>query len=35
MSLPPHVQWRYDYHPEKGSQEEELIQVLQNPREWV
>ncbi|WP_435624164.1 oxygen-dependent coproporphyrinogen oxidase [Flagellimonas sp.] len=35
MSLPPHVQWRYDHNPEKGSQEEKLIQVLQNPREWV
>jgi len=35
MSLPPHVQWRYDHHPKPGSDEEKLIQVLQNPREWV
>lgn len=35
MSLPPHVQWRYDHHPEKGSEEERLIDILQNPREWV
>ena len=35
MSLPPHVQWRYDHQPEKGSQEEKLIQVLQHPKEWV
>ncbi len=35
MSLPPHVQWRYDHHPEKGSDEEKLIQVLQKPKEWV
>lgn len=35
MSLPPHVQWRYDYHPEKGSVEENLIEVLQNPKNWV
>lgn len=35
MSLPPHVQWVYDHHPEKGSEEEKLIEVLQNPREWV
>ena len=35
MSLPPHVQWRYDYHPEKGSEEEKLEQVLKNPKEWV
>ena len=35
MSLPPHVQWVYDHHPEKGSEEEKLIQVLQHPKEWV
>jgi coproporphyrinogen III oxidase len=35
MSLPPHVQWVYDHCPEKGSEEEKLIQVLQNPKDWV
>ena len=35
MSLPPHVQWRYDHHPERGSEEEKLIAVLKHPREWV
>lgn len=35
MSLPPHVQWVYDHHPEAGSPEEKLIQVLENPRNWV
>lgn len=35
MSLPPHVQWKYDHHPEKGSDEEKLIQVLQKPKDWV
>ncbi|WP_339711264.1 oxygen-dependent coproporphyrinogen oxidase [uncultured Kriegella sp.] len=35
MSLPPHVQWRYDHHPEAGSEEERLLKVLQNPKEWV
>lgn len=35
MSLPPHVQWRYDHHPETGSEEERLVQVLKNPRAWV
>jgi coproporphyrinogen III oxidase len=35
MSLPPHVQWVYDHHPEVGSEEEKLITVLQNPIEWV
>lgn len=35
MSLPPHVQWRYDYKPKAGSEEEKLIAILQKPREWV
>jgi coproporphyrinogen III oxidase len=30
MSLPPHVQWVYDHHPEVGSEEEKL-KVLENP----
>jgi coproporphyrinogen III oxidase len=34
MSLPPHVQWVYDHHPEAGSDEEKLIQVL-DPRDWI
>ncbi len=35
MSLPPHVQWVYDHHPEKGSEEERLINVLKKPKDWV
>lgn len=35
MSLPPQVQWRYDFHPEPGSEEERLLKVLKMPREWV
>lgn len=35
MSLPPVVQWKYDHHPEPGSEEERLIKVLQQPKEWV
>tara|TARA_R110000772_G_scaffold51843_10_gene118986 strand:+ start:1872 stop:2774 length:903 start_codon:yes stop_codon:yes gene_type:complete len=35
MSLPPHVQWVYDHHPETGSEEEKLINALQNPKNWV
>lgn len=35
MSLPPHVQWRYDYQPEEGSEEAKLLAVLKNPKEWV
>jgi coproporphyrinogen III oxidase len=35
MSLPPKVQWVYDYHPVEGSQEEKLIHVLENSKNWV
>ena len=35
MSLPPHVQWVYNHHPEQGSEEEKLIKVLETPKEWV
>ena len=35
MSLPPKVKWVYDHHPEKGSEEEKLIRVLEKPKNWV
>lgn len=35
MSLPPHVQWVYDHHPQKGSEEEKLLFVLKHPKDWV
>ena len=35
MSLPPHVQWVYDHKPEPNSDEEKLLDILQNPIEWV
>ncbi len=35
MSLPPHVQWVYDHHPEKGSEEEKLLEVLKHPIDWI
>lgn len=35
MSLPPHVQWKYDHHPEPGTEEEKLIEVLKSPKNWV
>ncbi|WP_405203299.1 oxygen-dependent coproporphyrinogen oxidase [Dokdonia sp. LLG6352-1] len=35
MSLPPVVQWKYNHHPAPGSEEERLIKVLQQPKEWV
>ena len=35
MSLPPHVQWQYNHKPDPNSKEEELVNVLENPRAWV
>ncbi|WPB78309.1 oxygen-dependent coproporphyrinogen oxidase [Archangium violaceum] len=35
MSLPPQVRWRYDYHPEPGTEEARLVEVLRNPRDWA
>ncbi len=35
MSLPPVVQWKYDHNPEPGSEEEKLLEVLKNPKDWL
>ncbi|MFO7799435.1 MAG: oxygen-dependent coproporphyrinogen oxidase [Rhodohalobacter sp.] len=35
MSLPPEVRWDYNHSPKPGSKEAELMDVLENPREWV
>ena len=35
MSLPPRVQWRYNYQPEAGSEEEKLVNVLKKPVNWL
>jgi coproporphyrinogen III oxidase len=35
MSLPPRVQWRYDWKPEPGSAEEELYADFLKPRDWT
>ncbi|MBM7113181.1 oxygen-dependent coproporphyrinogen oxidase [Archangium primigenium] len=35
MSLPPRVRWRYDYHPQPGTEEARLIEVLRHPRAWA
>ena len=35
VSLPPQVRWRYDFHPEAGSPEARLLEVLRRPRAWV
>ena len=35
MSLPPKVQWKYDFKPKKGSAEEKLLKILKSPRNWI
>lgn len=35
MSLPPEVQWLYDYKPEPGTKEAELTDYYLVPRDWV
>ena len=35
MSLPPKVQWKYNYLPIKGSKEAELLDVLSRPIDWL
>jgi coproporphyrinogen III oxidase len=35
MSLPPIVQWKYNYEPVEGSEESKLIKVLKKPKEWI
>jgi coproporphyrinogen III oxidase len=34
MSLPPRARWEYDYHPEPGSPEAQLVEYLK-PRDWA
>jgi coproporphyrinogen III oxidase len=35
MSLPPVVKWRYDWHPDPGTQEAELYEVFLEPKDWL
>ncbi|QIE59981.1 oxygen-dependent coproporphyrinogen oxidase [Rasiella rasia] len=35
MSLPPKVQWVYNHEPAEGSDEEALLKVLKNPKNWA
>ena len=35
MSLPPHVRWDYNWHPEPGSAEARLYDEFLKPKEWV
>lgn len=33
MSLPPHAEWKYNFMPEKGSEEEQTLTFFQ-PKDW-
>ena len=35
MSLPPAVQWHYNFQPAPGSEEARLLEVLSSPKDWV
>ena len=35
MSLPPQVNWRYDWHPQPGSPEARLYEIFLQPRDWL
>ena len=35
MSLPPTVRFEYNYQPQSGSEEDKLLQVCLQPREWI
>ncbi len=35
MSLPPHVSWHYNYHPEPGSAEAELTEKFLPAKDWL
>ena len=35
MSLPPLVSWRYNWQPEPGSPEAELVDIYLKPTDWL
>ena len=35
MSLPPRARWKYDYQPDPGSPEAELMEACLHPKEWI
>jgi len=35
MSLSPQACWEYNHTPEKGSREEQLMDVIRRPRDWI
>lgn len=34
-SMPLYASWEYDHHPVKGSEEDLLVRVLREPKEWA
>lgn len=35
MSMPPLVRWKYNYHPEKGTEEARLYEYFLKPKDWA
>ncbi|MBS0357784.1 MAG: oxygen-dependent coproporphyrinogen oxidase [Proteobacteria bacterium] len=35
MSLPPHAEWKYNWHPEPNTPEAELYEKFLKPRDWL
>jgi len=35
MSMPPQAAWRYDWQPESGTPEAELVETFLQPRDWL
>jgi len=35
MSLPPRARWIYNYQPEAGSREDDLLKVCLDPKDWI
>ena len=35
MSLPPRARWGYNYQPDEGSPEADLLDACQHPRDWA
>ncbi|KAJ8900769.1 hypothetical protein NDN08_000070 [Rhodosorus marinus] len=35
VSAPPLVRWKYNHVPDPGSKEEEMLEILRTPRDWV
>jgi coproporphyrinogen III oxidase len=33
--MPPKVKWEYNHLPEKDSEEDSLLKILQFPKDWA